>query len=46
MKAEECDSLQTCKAIIKETMEFGLELDDFMDEREKKKRAALEREEP
>jgi hypothetical protein len=29
--------LVTCKAIIKETMDFGLELDDFMDEKEKKK---------
>jgi len=35
--AEQGDSLVTCKAIIKETMDFGLELDDFMDEKEKKK---------
>lgn len=27
----------TCKAIVKETMDFGLELDEFMDEKEKKK---------
>ena len=35
--AEQGDSLQTCKAIVKETMDFGLEIDDFMDEKEKKK---------
>ena len=35
--AEQADSLQTCKAIIKETMDFGLNLDSFMDDKEKKK---------
>ena len=29
--------MQTCKAIVKETMDFGLELDDFLDQKEKKK---------
>jgi len=35
--AEQGDSLLTCKAIIKETIDFGLDLDDFMDEKEKRK---------
>lgn len=35
--AEQGDSLLTCKAIVKETMDYGLDLDDFVDEKEKKK---------
>ncbi len=37
MLAEQADSLQTCKAIVKETIDFGMNLDSFMDEKEKKK---------
>ena len=35
--AEQGDSLVTCKAIVKETMDHGLDLDEFMNEKEKKK---------
>ena len=31
--------METCKAIVKETMDFGLGLDSFLDEKEKKKYA-------
>ena len=35
--AEQADSLVTCKAIIKETMQFGLEIDSFASDKERQK---------
>ena len=36
--AEQGDSLMTCRAIVKETIDFGIiENDDYMDEKEKKR---------
>ena len=35
--AEQGDSMTTCKAIISETMSLGLEIDQFADEKERKK---------
>ena len=38
MIAEQGDSLMTCRAIVKETIDFGIiENDDYMDEKEKKR---------
>jgi len=35
--AEQADSLVTCKAIIKETMQFGLEVESFASDAEREK---------
>lgn len=35
--AEQADSLVTCKAIVQQTMNFGLEIDSFASEKEKQK---------
>ena len=35
--AEQSDSLHTCKTIVRETMTFGLELDSYLDEKERSK---------
>ena len=37
--AEQGDSMVTCQAIISETMHLGLEIDQFADEKERKKQA-------